>query len=147
MISGRLLVTNKNDSIKIITLNVEGVKSNISYIHSLKLEKSILCLQEHFLWEFQKEHLKNLIYSSDEFVLCVGKYALMMHIFILVTMVISMIRSLPSSSCLTLLLQSDGLDIETPACSRRVKKCIIRTNKNDSIKIITLNVEGVKSNI
>jgi hypothetical protein len=40
----------------------------------------------------------------------------MMHIFTLVAMVISMIRSLPSGSCLTLLLQSDGDDIETPAC-------------------------------
>jgi hypothetical protein len=54
--------------------------------------------------------------SSDEFVPCVGKYALMMHIFTLVAMVIAIIRSLPSSSCLTLLLQSDGHDIGTSAC-------------------------------
>ena len=60
--------------------------------------------------------LRHSLYSSDEFIPCVGKYALMMHIFTLVAMVIAIIRSLPSGSCLTLLLQSDGHDIETPAC-------------------------------
>ena len=64
----------QQDSIKIITLNVEGVKSNISYTHSLKLENSILCVQERFLWEFQKEHLKNLIPSMTHLVRCHDTY-------------------------------------------------------------------------
>ena len=59
---------------------------------------------------------RHSLYSSDEFVPSVGKYALMMHIFILIALVIAIIRSLPSGSCLTLLLQSDGHDIDTPAC-------------------------------
>jgi hypothetical protein len=67
-----------------------------------------------------KELIRELdLNSSDEFVPCVGRYALMMHIFTLVAMVISMIRSLPSGSCLTLLLQSDGHDIGTSACHQQ----------------------------
>ena len=60
--------------IGIITLNIEGVSSNIAYIHSLKLQNTILCPQELFMWDFQKHQLKKLVPHMNHLVRCHDSY-------------------------------------------------------------------------
>ena len=56
--------------IEIISCNIEGIKSNIAYLHSLQLSKTVLCLQEHHLWDFQKYELTKLLPSMGSAILC-----------------------------------------------------------------------------
>ena len=65
--------TRQSDSqakIEIISCNIEDIKSNITYLHSLQLSKTVLCLQEHHLWDFQKHELTKLIPSMGNVILC-----------------------------------------------------------------------------
>ena len=39
----------ENETVNIITCNIEGVKSNLSFFQSLAVNNRILCFQEHFL--------------------------------------------------------------------------------------------------
>ncbi|CAC5361724.1 unnamed protein product [Mytilus coruscus] len=57
-------------NINIITCNIEGLKTNIAYMHTLDLSKTILCLQEHFLWNFQKKEIKILFPKMDDHTRC-----------------------------------------------------------------------------
>ena len=46
---------------KIATLNVENIKTNIEYVHHLLKRVDILCVQEHWLYNFEEPLLKQLI--------------------------------------------------------------------------------------
>ena len=65
--------TRQSDSqakIEIISCNIEDIKSNITYLHSLQLSTTVLCVQEHHLWDFQKQELTKLIPSMGNVILC-----------------------------------------------------------------------------
>ena len=52
------------ETLNIVTCNIEGAISNKMYLKRLCSENHIICIQEHWLWEFQKswldENLDNL---------------------------------------------------------------------------------------
>ena len=48
----------KQNDIEIVTCNKEGLKTNILFLQSLNPGNSIICLQEHFIWEFKKKRNK-----------------------------------------------------------------------------------------
>ncbi|CAG2223523.1 unnamed protein product [Mytilus edulis] len=54
----------------VITNNIEGLKTNITFLHSLDLSKSIVCLQEHFLWDFQIREIKNILPDMENHTRC-----------------------------------------------------------------------------
>ena len=43
------------------TLNVEKIKTNIKYVYSLIKDLDILCIQEHWLYNFEEPILKTLL--------------------------------------------------------------------------------------
>ena len=47
----------KQNDIEIVTCNIEGLKTNILFLQSLNPGNSIICLQEHFIWELKKKKL------------------------------------------------------------------------------------------
>ena len=53
--------------LEIISLNVEGVRGNITYLDEISKgdNPKILCLQEHWLWDFEKHTIKQLLPSFD----------------------------------------------------------------------------------
>ena len=51
--------TNIEKTINIITCNIEGAKSNTTFLVSLACDNRIICIQEQFLWEFQKDFFQN----------------------------------------------------------------------------------------
>ena len=40
---------NLSQNIDIITCNIEGLKTNVAFLHTLELSNTLLCLQEHIL--------------------------------------------------------------------------------------------------
>ena len=46
-------------NINILTFKIEGIKSNLQYLHELLDQKSIICLQEHLLWNFESDYIIN----------------------------------------------------------------------------------------
>jgi hypothetical protein len=42
-------------NIHILTFNIEGIKSNLQYLHEILNQKTIICLQEHWLWNFESD--------------------------------------------------------------------------------------------
>jgi hypothetical protein len=56
--------------LRLITCNIEGIKSNSAYINSLNMENTILCLQEHFLWDFQKNEMNKLVPNIGNYTIC-----------------------------------------------------------------------------
>ena len=53
-----------------MTCNIEGIKTNIAYLHTIELSNTVLCIQEHFLWEFQKKEMKRLLPSMENHTRC-----------------------------------------------------------------------------
>ncbi|MES9880886.1 MAG: reverse transcriptase family protein [Sedimenticola sp.] len=58
------------ETIKVTSFNVEGCRTNASYLQTLQSKTSIICLQEHFLWDFQSNELKLILPDYDNFVRC-----------------------------------------------------------------------------
>jgi exonuclease III len=56
--------------LRLITCNIEGIKSNSAYVNSLNMENTILCLQEHFLWDFQRNEMKKLVPNMGNYTIC-----------------------------------------------------------------------------
>ena len=53
-----------------MTCNIERVKANKLYLQKLCQDKDIVCLQKHWLWDFDKQWLKNEIMEFEPFVRC-----------------------------------------------------------------------------
>ena len=53
-----------------MTSNIEGVKANKLYLQKLCQENDIVCLQEHWLWDFEKDWFKNEFMDFESFVRC-----------------------------------------------------------------------------
>ena len=49
------------DILNIATCNIEGIKSNTVYLQSLQHENTVICIQEHFLWDFEKNCLQSVM--------------------------------------------------------------------------------------
>jgi hypothetical protein len=41
-------------NIDLITCNIEGAKSNNVFLQKVAKEKTVLCIQEHWLWSFDE---------------------------------------------------------------------------------------------
>ena len=52
------------------SFNAEGVVSNLPYLQGLSKTGSILCLQETWLWHFEKDNLKLFLPNYDYHALC-----------------------------------------------------------------------------
>jgi hypothetical protein len=59
----------KQNDIEIVTRNIEGLKTNFLFLQSLNPGNSIICLQEHFIWELKKK-IKFLLPSMGNFTRC-----------------------------------------------------------------------------
>ena len=57
-------------SLKITTVNIEGVIANKLFLEQLCAQNDILCLQEHWLWDFQKQWLQNNFTGFKSFARC-----------------------------------------------------------------------------
>ena len=60
----------KQNDIEIVTRNIEGLKTNFLFLQSLNPGNSIICLQEHFIWEFKRKEIKFLLPSMGNFTRC-----------------------------------------------------------------------------
>ena len=60
----------RRQTLSLVTCNIEGVKSNKLYLQKLCQDNDIVCLQEHWLWDFDKQWLKNEITDFEPFVRC-----------------------------------------------------------------------------
>ena len=59
-----------NTALKILTVNIEGVVANRLYLEKLCSQNNIICLQEHWLWDFQKNWIQNNFNDFKSFVRC-----------------------------------------------------------------------------
>ena len=41
------------DALNVVSLNIEGIKGNSTYLNSLISPENIVCIQEHWLWDFE----------------------------------------------------------------------------------------------
>jgi hypothetical protein len=58
------------ETVDIVTGNIEGVKSNTSFLQSLATNNRILCIQEHFLWDFETDFLCKILPNFDNLTRC-----------------------------------------------------------------------------
>lgn len=58
------------DELNIVSLNVEGIKGNSAYLHTLLQRDNIVCLQEHWLWEFESGGLDRMFPGYDSAIRC-----------------------------------------------------------------------------
>ncbi|MES9884421.1 MAG: reverse transcriptase family protein, partial [Sedimenticola sp.] len=59
---------------KISTVNIEGVKSNIPYLIEQSQEEQIFCISEHWLWDFEKTTVENILPKYKAYVRCTDTY-------------------------------------------------------------------------
>jgi exonuclease III len=57
----------------IISLNIEGLKHNAAYLNELlnKYPKAIFCIQEHWLYRYQEDEIKELFLAARSAIKCV----------------------------------------------------------------------------
>ncbi|CAG2209141.1 unnamed protein product [Mytilus edulis] len=58
------------ENIRITTCNIEGVRSNTSFLQLLSEDSHIVCLQEHFLWDCQSNILHSILLDHDNHTRC-----------------------------------------------------------------------------
>ena len=54
----------------IISSNIEGVKSNASFLQSLQDTNNIICIQEHYLWSFVKNYIQTVLPNMASHIRC-----------------------------------------------------------------------------
>ena len=59
-----------DQTLNVLSFNVEGVKGNAATLMKLAQNDSILCLQETWLWTFEESTLENIIPNYEGFVRC-----------------------------------------------------------------------------
>ncbi|CAC5415669.1 unnamed protein product [Mytilus coruscus] len=59
-----------SENVRITTCNIEGVRSNTSFLQLLTQESHIVCLQEHFLWECQASILYSILPDHNNLTRC-----------------------------------------------------------------------------
>ena len=57
-------------TIKVSTVNIEGVKSNVPFLIELSKCEQIICIQEHWLHDYEQSTIENLIPIYSTFVRC-----------------------------------------------------------------------------
>ena len=57
-------------TVKIVTCNIKGAISNKHYLEKLYKENHIICIQEHWLWDFQKHWLDENLQEVNVFSRC-----------------------------------------------------------------------------
>ena len=62
--------SHNRQTLHVTSFNVEGVVPNLPYLHGLSKTGSILCLQETWLWHFEKDNLKLFLPNYDYHALC-----------------------------------------------------------------------------
>ena len=69
-------ITNQSiqDALNITSLNIEGIKGNSAYLNHLLAKENIVCLQEHWLWEFESNILEQFSDEYDFFVRCADTF-------------------------------------------------------------------------
>ena len=58
------------EGLSIASCNIEGVKSNTVYFQKLCKNYDIVCVQEHWLWDFQKHEMQSLSVNKDFHIRC-----------------------------------------------------------------------------
>ena len=58
------------ERLSIATCNIEGVKSNTVYFQKLCKDYDFVCVQEHWLWDFQKHEMQSLSLNKDFHIRC-----------------------------------------------------------------------------
>ncbi|KAK3105653.1 hypothetical protein FSP39_002699 [Pinctada imbricata] len=66
-------LTEQNPAQKLIvaSCNIEGVKGNAPYLQDLMKISDIICIQEHWLWDFEKVDIEKFLGEWDYFIRCV----------------------------------------------------------------------------
>ena len=59
-----------DSSLKVVTVNIEGVIANKLFLDELCKDNDILCLQEHWLWDFQQDWIGKNLNDFGTFVRC-----------------------------------------------------------------------------
>lgn len=59
----RRLGRGKTNNLAILSFNIEGIRGNAPYLQELLRVNDVLCLQEHWLWDFEK-HDSNLLFPG-----------------------------------------------------------------------------------
>ena len=57
------------DYIKLTTINMEG-KGNSLYLNTLESTSDVICIQEHWQYEFQKDSLASILPNMDMHIIC-----------------------------------------------------------------------------
>ena len=60
----------REKGLSILSSNIEGVKTNIAYFQKLCKTFDIVCIQEHWLWEFQSHEISKLGAEKDFIIRC-----------------------------------------------------------------------------
>ena len=60
----------REKGISIVSSFIEGVKTNIAYFQKLCKTFDIVCIQEHWLWEFQSHEISKLGAEKDFIIRC-----------------------------------------------------------------------------
>ena len=68
--TNRSLSTPRTEGLNIVSCNIEGVKSNIVYFQNLCKEHDSICIQDHWLWDFQKHEIQNMAADKDFHIMC-----------------------------------------------------------------------------
>ena len=59
-----------NKTLSVVTMNIEGIVANKLYLQKLISENLIVCIQEHWLWSFQKHWVKDNFPDIDVHIRC-----------------------------------------------------------------------------
>ena len=62
--------TAEKQRIKLATVNIEGIKLNIPFLIELARWEQIICIQEHWLNDYEKSAIENLVVNYTAFVRC-----------------------------------------------------------------------------
>ena len=58
------------ETLSVATYNIEGLKSNTVYLQSLQHENTVICIQEHFLWDFKKNFIQSIMPTLSYHIRC-----------------------------------------------------------------------------
>ena len=68
MRTDRKLGRKSEEKLNILSFNIEGIRSNAPYLHEILDKFNIICLQEHWLWDFEKNDISKLLPKFNYFI-------------------------------------------------------------------------------
>ena len=57
-----------------VSLNIEGIKGNSTYLNSLLSPENIVCIQEHWLWDFETNIMDQFSSDFDYYIRCTDTF-------------------------------------------------------------------------